>query len=488
MPLGRLATAAAITTLLHGAVNANAAEITDVVDALDTDAADPFDFHIEPRIGQSRERGVIAREDGCASCDEPVTSFHRELDFVRVRTTMDVALQVGLHRNLEFHATIPFVISDRTSLEYAGGVTPSNSNVAPSDSRIDADLSPTIRDYYDGPAGTDDRTQFGTYSFFDVPNDGTRRSGLGDASFGLAWAPFDDSRNPHVATIRLGVDYTAPTGQPARGSNTGVGRGVHELGLSIAASRRVREFLEPYFALAFVQPFAAANGLFADSSSASDTRAPGTRFDVMAGTEIVLFSEPESEQHYSWDLGATFGYTLPGRDYSPLSDALSRSDCNGTSAAEAGFQDGTDGNAYDPSPDAVTREDAACAWVVQQPSNVIDDSSTRRESWRYAHNGITDIEGHGRVGGHTRFNLQFNRYVEMRMGVSVVWTNAHVITNADSGRDADGDDIVELDPAPSDGKAERNPFYNLALDPVGRRFRAEQLVDVTWDVGFAFQF
>jgi hypothetical protein len=495
MAYRRHITAAALSGALLLSPVADAAEITEVVDAFDTANDNPFDFHIEPSFRQVRERATIARESGCDDCgDAPTTEFRREMDYERVRSEMNFDLQLGLARDLEFHVRIPLIISDQRTLEYADGVNEDNSNVDPSNRRIADDLDPGVDDYYDGDVVGDDRTHFGTYRFFDLPNDGVKRSGLGDIVVGFAWAPWNDQRQPHAATMRFGVDYLAPTGKAASGDNTGVGGGAHELQISLAASRRVHEFVEPYFHFSFAQPFAAGSGPFSQDSRNSETQAPGGRLDIGTGTEIVLFEDEDSNQRYTFDLGFAFGYHLEGRDYTPLSDALARSNCNGLSAAEAGFPadpgslGGADGNGYNPGAD-VLPEDAGCAWVVQQPGNAVDDSSSLRSDWTYAHNGVSDVEGHANVGGHTGFNLQVSKYIELRMAVDVRWVNAHLITVADSGRDGDGTDVVELDPAPNnDDAAERNPFYNLTLDSVGRRFRVENEVDITWGLTAAFQF
>ena len=494
MPQTRhIALSALSCALLIGSA-VEAAEVTEVVDAFDTANDNPFDLHIEPSFRQSRQRATIAREGGCEDCDEATTVFRREMDYSRVRSEMDFDIQLGLARDLEFHIQIPVVISDRRSLEYASGVTQDNSNVDPSDRRIADDLDPALNDFYDGNVPGDARTHFGTYRFFELPHDGVKRAGLGDILVGLAWSPWNDQRHPHAASLRLGVDYLAPTGKAAGGDNTGVGGGAHELQVSLAASRRLHEFVEPYFTFAFAQPFAASTGPFAENSPNSDTRAPGGRLDVGTGTEIVLFEDHETHQRYTFDLGFAFGYQLEGRDYTPLSDALARSNCNGLSAAEAGFpidagdDGGTNGNGYDPGAD-VLPENAACGWVVQAPGNVVNDSSDLRGDWTYAHDGISDVEGHANVGGHTGFNLQVSEYIELRMAVDIRWVNAHMITVADSGRDGDGSDVVELDPAPAaNTSVERNPFYNLALDAVGRRFRVENEVDITWGLTAAFQF
>ena len=489
-PLFSLTALAVATLVSHGA---QAAEITEVVDAFDEANDNPFDFHIEPSIRQSYDRGVIARETGCDDCDEPATVFRRDLDYRRVQTIMDFDFQIGLNRDLELHIGLPLVLSDRRTLEYADGVSPANSAVDPSDQRIADDLDPSIRDYYDGPDTGDARRQFGTYRYFDVPDDGVRRSGLGDMTVGLAWAPFNNDVNPHVATLRFNLDYVAPTGKPARGNNTGVGRGVHELQVGLSASRRYVEYVEPYFAFSYAHPFAAKNGLFAANSPNSETQAPGGRMDFNFGTEILLFEDLESDQVYSWDLGVNFGYNFPGRDYTPLSDALARSECNGLSAGDVGYvgsgggTGGTNGNAYNPAA-TLDPDMAACGWVAQRPGNVLDDTSADRALWTYAHDGISDVDGYARMGAHTRFNLQFSRYIELRLGVQMEFQTPHLLNTADSGRDTGGDDIVDLDPDPADGDIERNPFYDLSMDPVGRRFRIEGAFNIGWDAVLAFQF
>ncbi|MCB9531625.1 MAG: hypothetical protein H6700_07655 [Myxococcales bacterium] len=487
----RLALAAAAASLSSAvfAPPARAAEVTDVVDAFDAETNDPIDFHIEPTFRHSTETGTIAREHGCLDCTEPQVDFRRELDYRTVRSELDFDFQLGLHRDLELHARLPVVISQRTTLTYADGVNEDNSSFAPSDSEIAADLDPDVRDYYDGPSGSTDGTHFGTYSLFDVPNDGPKRSGLGDLSVGIAWAPFNDERQTWGSSLRLGVDYVAPTGRPAKGDNTGVGRGVHELQLSLAASRRVAQYVEPYFTFDFSQPFAARNGLFAESSPNSTTRAPGGRLGFGAGTELILFDDPASGQHYSFDVGFGFGYTLEGRDYSPISDALATSACNGLTGSQAGPDryGGANGNAYTPEPDGVTAENAACAWVTQRPANIVEDDGTIGDRV-YSHDGITDIEGHADLSGHTGVNLQFSPYVELRFRLDLDWISPHLITAADAGRDGDSSEVVELDPDPEEGAVERNPFYDLTMDAVGRRLRQEGALDVTWALTAAFQF
>lgn len=461
-----------------------AAELTDVVDAFDDENQNPFDLHIEPSFTQRIERGRITREAACQTsaggCGElPALTFNREAEYKRVINTIGFDFQIGLARDLEFHVNLPIVVGDTRTLEYADGVNRENSTIYPSAGRVAADLDPQTADLYG--------EYFGTYTLFNIPNDGRSRSGIGDVTLGIAWAPFNDQRANHFATLRVGVDYVAPSGTPARATNDGVGRGVHELLFSVAASRRLATWFDPYFGLDVALPFPSGSGLF-ESHPNSTRTGPGARFHIQSGTEIVMAENRERQSHYSFDLGVGFGYQLEGRDYSPLFDALANSSCNGRTPTQVGYgNDGPDGNAYNPPP-GTSAEDAACAWVVQQPGNAEPRANTALSNTPYRHDGITDVEGYSSVGGHVGFNLQFNKYVEFRFRTRFDWDSPHYLTMANSGRDANNDDVVDLDPTPTTEEVERNPFYNPTLDAVGRRFRFENAVNIQWGMTLAVMF
>jgi len=484
----RIASACAIL-LLPVALPAptHGAEITDVLDAFDYENDNPFDFNIEPGFRQQIERGRITREAGCSSTEEPdrcpdgdVTLFNRELDYRRVTNFVDIDVRLGLYRDLEFYVGIPIVVSDRRALEYADDVSGLNTTVNPDRGRVLADLDPSTSDIYGD--------YFGTYTLFNVPDDGIRRSGMGDMALGLRWSPFNDSRNKHAANLTVGFEYVAPTGKPARRTNRGAGRGVHEVAFSIAASRRFTTYLDPYFGLSFRLPIAASSGLF-EAHPNSSTTAPGASFLTTAGTELVMAEDEDRGTYYSFDLGVDFGYTFEGRDYSPLFDALGQSRCNNLTPAQAGYgSGGPDGNAYRPGPE-LDPNDVGCAWVVQQPGNAQTTRGQTPGSTPYVHDGITDVEGYASIGGHTGFNLQFSPYVKFQFATFLRYQTPHYITAASAGRDADGDGVVNLDPDPdAPAVAERNPNYNLALDSVGSRFRFENSLLIGWKINLAFQF
>jgi len=461
-----------------------AAELTDVVDALDVENNNPYDFHIEPSFQQRVERGNISREFGCDPSTEPACSFPqttevRELDYRRIINTFDLDFQIGLFRDLEFHVDLPIVLRDQRTVEFSDGVNQENSSLFPDQDRLDADTAAAI---------ADDESIFDTFRYFDVPNDGPSRSGIGDMTFGFAWSPFNDRRNPQVGNLTFVFDYLGPTGRPARASNRGVGRGVHELQFAINSSRYFEEVhLEPYFGFRVALPFAAGNGLFAEDPN-STTTAPGQRFNFSTGTEVIMYSNVEEGQHYTFDFGLDFGYQFEGRDYTPLFDAFANSFCNGLTPEEAGLDAIPDGNPYRPT-QGTDPGNAACAWVISQPGNAeaLPGQSVTLGT-PYAHDGILDTEGFATFGGHTGFNLQVNEYVKFRINVGLDYRTPYFITTADAGRDANNNGIVDLNPTPDEEIVERNPNYNLVLDGSGRRLRIEQAVGVNWSLGAAFQF
>jgi hypothetical protein len=401
--------------------------------------------------------------------------FNRELEYERSRSYLDTTFKIGLQRNFELHASLPLVFSDRTDLKFAEGVTQENSTIDPSDQRIDADLRST---------GTVNPGFFGTYRFFDISSEGAGvdRSGFGDVTLGLAWSPLESTPEEPFGTLVLGFDYTLPSAQIRSRTNDAVGRGVHNLRFTLAASRPI-EFAEPYFAFTFDVPIAANRSLFQDSGSNQRLTAPGAEFKTRLGSEITMFRDAASNQSYTLAGGFEYGYRFEGRDYTPLSDAFSRSSCNGLTPAEAGYRDqygvatAPNGNAYNP-PSGTSREFASCGWVVQAPANATDGTGLSAPDTRYVFDGISDVEGFGTIGGHVQLNLQFSRYFELRVNSVVEWDSPHYLTNADAGDDKDGDDSVDLQP---DG-GERNPTFNLAYDAQGRRFRTDGTVRVTWGV------
>jgi len=487
VPISWLVAAFAIASIGILSSPASAAEITDVVDALDDINDDPFDFHIEPTFRQTIQRGTIVREapctpdpDGPASAfqnadncpDEATTIFTRELDYERVINALDIDLQIGIWRDLEFHLTLPIIISDTRTLSFAEDdsgrvVSQDNSAMDPADEFIQDDVR--------------DGGLFETYRYLTVgaENVGPDRAGVGDLTFGLAWSPFNTERQPHLATLTLGFDYTAPTATVADRTNTAVGRGVHELRFSVNASKRY-SIVEPYFGLEYLLPITGSDSLFEDYGGGQTRTGPGMGGEVLGGAEFIVYENAQIDQLFTIDLGFVFGFQAEGRDYSVLSDALGGTGCNGLTPNEADFV--LDGSPYEPSI-TTSAESAGCAWILQQPSSRQTSPGTADEDLRYVHDGITSIESYATIGARVAMNFQISEYVEIRLNTEIETETEHFLTSARTGRDRDGDDEVDFnDPN------ERNPVYNPTIDGVGHRLRAQSVLNIDWGAAIAFQF
>ncbi|MCA9565379.1 MAG: hypothetical protein KC561_17900, partial [Myxococcales bacterium] len=395
----------------------------------------------------------------------------READFERVVNELAFEIQVGLWHDLEFHINIPIVLGDSRDLTFSSGdggtVTRENSAIDPADDLIQDDLN--------------DQGFFDTYRYFELEggNQGPTRSGFGDLSFGLSWAPFNSERQPHLATLALGFDYVAPTAPVARASNTSPGRGVHEIQFSIAASRRFA-IVDPYFGMLYALPIATSDSLFADHGGGQEMQSPGMRGEILGGVEFIVWERPEEEQVITVDVGLDFGYQAAGRDYSPISDALMSSSCGGTTPGEVSLM--LDGTPYEPAA-SVPVNSAACAWITQQTSSRIVNPAADPEDELYTHDGITTQDAYITMGGHVGVNAQISPYVELRIGTTFTTETERFITAARTGVDRDNDGEVDFtDPN------ERNPVYNPTMDSVGNRFRIEGVLNIDWHATLAFQF
>ena len=103
------------------------------------------------------------------------------------------------------------------------------------------------------------------------------RSGLGDIDFALRYSPISQERDPQRATWTLELAYTAPTGEVMKLGNTGVERGVHQLGISTALSRSF-SYAEPYVRAGYIHQIASADSLFQDYGGEQQAVGPGDIF------------------------------------------------------------------------------------------------------------------------------------------------------------------------------------------------------------------
>jgi hypothetical protein len=505
-----------------------AAEFTDVVDAaddfddFDTATHDPFDFHIEPTFEAALSSAQISREAACVPsesdivgeaamanprvevspgrCREARVVSNKEMLYKGVKNSLKVDLRVGLFKDLELRLRIPYVFHSSRGLKYANEgsqiVDESNSSVDPRTQDIQAAANASFRSDVSAAGNVKALDAFTYYRYFDLGSDYStyERSGFADPTIGIHWAPLNDERDSTKATLFLAMDYTMPIVPIAEARDQDVGRGLHELHWTLASSKKF-SWIEPYFGLEFLLPLSATDSPIGDKDPQNNgqvfTSAP-LFGQITIGTEFIPYEDPERNIRHSIDFGFRFGYTSEGRDYTPLFDHISESECNGKTLEDVLPKFDAMGNVSNP-------DDVACAWIVRQPSNgdplpVYDlaSASENPSGTQFSSDGIMTVESYGTFAGTLGFNLQPSEYFKFRASATLKHDQEHYLTNARTGRDADDqyevtpDSTVDLEGV--DASIEKNPVYNPSYDTSGNRFRIQASNTWLFNVGIALQF
>ncbi|MFW5966060.1 MAG: hypothetical protein ACOCV2_01025 [Persicimonas sp.] len=506
--------------LLLWAAPATGAEFTDLLDAaddfddFDEETYDPFDFNIEPSFSFEYGQGEINREAPCGSeddkdenprvvtdddrcpddSDDPdyghgTTVENREMDYRHTEATLDIDFRAGLYKDLELSLNVPYVLSSTHGMRYAPGVDSENSSVDPTND----DIEDNAKDAFDENDGYSQSgfNQFTTYRYFELDEtyDNIERSGFGDPSVALQWAPFNDERDPTKATLLLGMEYTMPLAPIKTAEDNDVGEGKHVLHWRFASSKRF-DWIEPYFGADFFLPMAATNSPIREIDSDNEGQVytnPPMHGEMTIGSEFIPYANEETGERYAIDLRFSMGYVSEGRDYSPMFDHMANSSCRGKTVDDVSPNFDDDGN-------LTNTDDVACAWITQQPSNAEGDpqydisamSDGDRQDVAFRSDGIMTVEDYGTFAGLLGFYLQPSEYFQLNALAELKHRQEHFMTNARTGRDVDDSGSVSL--SGSDAERERNPVYNPTYDSTGKRFRIQAFNTWTFMVNAALQF
>jgi hypothetical protein len=426
----------------------HAAEETDIASALDPD--DRFDAHATLTYWRRLSRGAIRRERVGRSAEQDAIGLAKELRYSRVQHVLVPRVEVGVWRDLQLHIALPVVLSDSRALDFAqnGGnpcgdpretncVTPTNSTLA-QDGLIDGSAMQPEQVAVanrDGPAG-------GRL----LP----RRSGLDQLYLGLSWAPWNQRRDPAKPTWILGFEARIAVGSTMTydpdnpEGNTVVGRGVHQLHFFTKVSRRF-QYLDPWFSLYYMAPFARGASLFDDTTfpaSGQQRSGPRHRAGLDLGVEIVPWERPEQGHRFSVELRGQLDVIFSGRGYSPAWELF---------AANERLQ----GPCH---PDSANAPDLPPPWSNGAYCETKED--------QIPHPGITQIENYLRATGVLAFNLRLTHYLHLRLGLALGHDQSHFITSEDPGQPKEENGKID----PRD-PAQLNPLYRSVIDTPGRRLR-----------------
>ena len=425
---------------LATSTEARAAEVTDVLDAFDDENGDQFDFAFRLRFTTENRSSSVAREVKCLSGDQlgaltcPKGSqyvYAKELDYERVRNTLNLDLRFGIYKDLELYTTAPIVLGDEWQHGFASGVSAKNSTIQP----------PSSKD-----------------ALFSVPYKSTQRSGLGDMRFGLRWAPFNYDRDHSQPTWVFGVEYTAPTGTAMTARNDSVGTGLHELSLYTTISRRALQIFEPFFNM-HVTPVrtGSASSLFQNYNQ--DTQlytSPGFVVGTQFGLTLLPWENPKKDQRLEIEGGFGMDYIARGREYTEIWEALA-------------------------SPDNPCKAEQGCFNTVHYKSDLDAKTGKLRVT-----DGITDVDSYSRYQGWAAVHWQPLAQFQLSVKFNYVTETPHFISFGSAGVDLDGKDKVSL--SNSLGENEYSPVYLPSIDQVGSRLRVQDVSGTTWMIAATGKF
>lgn len=414
LPLS-LTLASLVALQLATGASARAAELTRVASSFEE--KDPFGMYLDFAFDRLQDKGKITREWYQDGQLVDVT----ELRYVNYRTAMPLDLHLGLFRDLELHVGVPIVFQDDREWDFAANTTADNTTLYRncSDARGNGCATPGQ----------------GEGRLFEIPAR-SYRSGLGDFTFGLAYAPYVQKKDPSKPTWVLRFDWTAPTASllnpsaPTSTSSRGnIGERLHKYTFSTAISKRI-SFAEPYFQLHYTLPWRGP-GAYSNCDNASNmtmghaencgvqvwTRAetgikPQHTGGFAFGSELNLFEREELHQRVAFDLRAWMTYFSEGRIYNELSDLFGK---------------------------------------------------------------LLYTTDYAQAGGQLGFVGQAAEFIILKASVSLAYNTEHFLTNETIGKDLDppdtpGHGTVDVSTNPQ----EFNPNYDNRVDRTGRRFRLEE--------------
>lgn len=411
-----------------------AAEIVDVIDA--AEPGNPIDVRLDVNYDRVLRRSKITREYSCyneAPCPlTPDTQAGqlvnvKELRYERITQRVTPRLRIGLYHDLELAVTFPIVVGDTQGVRFAGNGGKRNSAV------INADRS-TI--------SPDQGAQLFSIPVYPNLMPGLpERSGLADIDVAIRYSPISQERDAQRATWTLELNYTAPTGEVMKAGNTGVGRGVHQLAFSTALSRSF-SYAEPYVRAGYIHSIAASGSLFKDYGDQQQYVGPGDQFHFQLGSEVASYYDEITGTKFYVDFGIGAVFHAEGRDYTELFDAIA-----------IGARDQVnDGSNLDKS---------------GQVNHAFFNPDSQSTVAGLAHDGITTVEQYVTFDAHLGAGLYVSKSAKISTQISLGHDTEHFISNADIGRDLDGDGRVNR-------PDEHNPTYVPALDASGRRIRVEE--------------
>lgn len=459
---------------------AKASEVTRVASSFEED--DKFDLHFGVGYDFDFKRASILRENSAGGD----ASLNKDLIYQQQRQTVTVGMEIGLYHDLSIYAELPIVVADNRNYSFddeaSNCVFPQDVGTGGNDvadiNCVNKTNSTTVRDTiiprdgFDAKETTDPYGQY-TGEDTDLIFQAPVRRGLDQINVGLKYGILNQEKRPHLPNWVIAFEGRFAIGTPMEFSrdiqvddpktNHSVGRGIHELGLWTALSRRYR-YLEPFFGAHWRQALRAGNTQFQSFSNQVKVN-PQSEAGLYVGTEIVPWERKAKQQKIAIILAGSARLKYGGRAYSEVWELLADSPALvGSNAPGQGANcSRTDAVAYaQSSPD--------------DPDGFYAADVSGGDCERYV--GITDVDDFAIFAARFALDFHFNKYARLMLGADLKTETQHYLTNASRGDPkASGDpDVVEPD------EVGANPIRREVVDQVGRRYALGNVLNV---VGFA---
>jgi hypothetical protein len=419
---------ASLLTSAFTAGPAHSAGITEVADA--AEEGNPIDIVGSVSFDVLRHTALLTRENTQPPPDDPAgvprTANVKELAYERLRYRLKPRLEIGIFHDLSLFTEWPIVLWDAQSTRFAEGTNATNSTIV-------RDLAPATPPAVDdwpqieGAGNNRPEIQDGAapgsaygfpkngYNNWRVGADGTwagYRRGLDNPTFGLRWSPTNNRRDETKPTITLQADYTAPF---------------------FAFMDPTKDVLEDAAA-----PGTVANGLHRFHFSVGMSK----RVLLLEPYFLVEYSIPFTggeDQHVLGMFPRQNGAFIAGLELIPYEEPKTAQ--------------------------KFAVELQGMARYYSEGRDYSEVSDLFREQ--------TYTDQFLRTGGEIGVVYSAYRVISFDLRGIVNYDTEHFLTIEDFGKDLDNDDNDKVDLR---DPAERNPYFNPALDAVGRRLRIEQSV------------
>ncbi len=419
------------------AVSVQAAEVTRVASSFDEKK--PFGMFLDVGFERTQDKAKITRE-----WYEPKAGGLTDVSELRY-TLYDVRLNldahVGLYKDLEFHFGVPIIFQQDRFWNFSAGTN--------------ADNTTLYRNCSDAAGMGCTTPGDGRNHLFEVGDaqgnpSGSFRGGLGDLTFGLAYAFFSQARDDTKPTWVVSVDYTAPTAAvinpsvlAASDKRGAIGDRIHRYKFSTAISKRIGP-ADPYFTLHYTLPWVGP-GAYSNCDDPSATRMgrpsncgvaiwdraetgihPTHVGGFQFGSEFNLFERAAMHQKIAIDLRAWLTYTSEGRTYNEMSDLLGK---------------------------------------------------------------LLYSSDYMQVGGHFGIVGHAAEFIHLKAYISWAYNTEHFLTNESIGTDLNKKGEVGFGTVdPIGNPSEINPNFDSRVDRVGRRFRISEQMVFRLNVTASFNF